>query len=65
MEQIYKALATIKKGVKEWFEWQDIISWAKLYRPSWVHLATQTKKPEIRETYRKKILRAYYEKCWY
>ena len=65
MERIYKVWSGIKKDIKEWIEWQDIISWAKMYRPSWVYLATQTKRPEIKETYRKKVIRAYYEKCWY
>lgn len=65
MERIREALLTVRKNIKERIEWQDIIRWAKMYHPNWACLATQTKRPEIRETYRNKIIRAYYDRCWY
>lgn len=49
----------IKRYISEWLEWQDARCWAKAIHPGWVQLATQRKRPEIRETYRKKILKAY------
>ena len=49
----------IKQSVKDWFEWQDAKAWAKVFRPRWVPFATQRRRPELRETYRKKILEAY------
>lgn len=55
---------TIKRNFKEWFEWQNAIAWARMNHPSWVQLATQRKRPEIRETYRIKIMRAYYDRRW-
>lgn len=55
-------ISDIKHHVKSWFEWKDILAWAKIVHPSWYELATQRKRPEIRETYRKKILREYYER---
>lgn len=54
----------IKRSVKEWLEWHDAVSWAKKNHPSWVELATQKKRPEIRETYRMKIIRAYCDRGW-
>lgn len=60
MELFYR----LKRYIKEWSEWQEAVSWAKLYHPSWVGLATQRKKPEISETYRTKIVRAYCDRCW-
>lgn len=65
MKRIVKMWFTIQKRIKEWVKWQDIINWAYVYHPAWVQLATQTKRPEIQKTYRDKILRAYYDKCWY
>lgn len=56
--------ANIKRNIKEWFEWQDAVAWAKTSHPSWVQLATQRKRPEVRETYRMKIIRAYYDRGW-
>lgn len=57
-------LETIKRNIKEWTEWQDAIAWAKISHPSWVHLATQKRRPEIRQTYRNKIVRAYCDRGW-
>lgn len=45
-----------------WCEWQKAKSWSKKYHRAWLHLATQWKRPEVRETYRKKVLEAYYNK---
>jgi hypothetical protein len=45
--------------LEEWFEWVDAKRWAKAYHPSWVRFATKISRPEIRETYRKKILETY------
>lgn len=64
MEEIRKTLKTIKNSYQLWLDWQDAVAWAKISRPSWVQLATQRKRPEIRETYRQKILREYCERCW-
>ena len=64
MKRIQKMLLSVKKSMKEWSEWQDAIAWAKINHPSWVELATQRKRPEIRETYRMKIMRAYYDRGW-
>ena len=52
----------IKNHIKSVFEWKDIMAWAKIVHPSWYELATQRTRPEIRETYRKKIFREYYER---
>lgn len=60
MELFYK----LKRCIKEWSDWNDAISWAKINHPSWVELATQRKRPEIRETYRTKIIRAYCDRGW-
>ena len=64
MEWIYKTLSDIKVKMKRQSEWQDAVEWAKVVHPSWVQLATQRNRPEIQETYRKKILRGYCERCW-
>ena len=45
--------------VAEWFEWQDARSWAKVYRPAWVHMATKCKNKKTRIYYREKIIAAY------
>ena len=52
-------LENIKNYIKSWIEWQNAKAWIKVFHPGWLHLATQRKRPEIRETYRKKILDAY------
>jgi hypothetical protein len=49
----------VKQFVKSWFEWQDAKAWANVFHPSWVQFATQRRRPEIQETYRKKILNGY------
>jgi hypothetical protein len=43
-------------------EWKRAKKWSKMYHPAWLYLATQRKRPEIRETYRKKVLEAYRNK---
>lgn len=55
-------ISDVKHRIQSWFEWKDILAWAKIVHPSWYELATQRARPEIRETYRKKILREYYER---
>lgn len=65
MDKIQKALMNIKQIIKNKSEWQEAASWAKMHHPDWVKLATQRRRPEIRETYRKKIVRAYCDRCWY
>lgn len=65
MEVISNTFVAIKNNYRLWLEWQDALSWAKMYHPSWAELATQRKKPEVRETYRTKIVRAYYDRCWH
>lgn len=64
VNNIVKKLDYIKNYIRSQSEWQNAICWAKMYYPNWVKLATQRKRPEIRETYRKKILREYYDRCW-
>ena len=34
-----------------WLEWQLAKKWSKELHPAWVRLATQIKRPEIRETH--------------
>lgn len=65
MEVIHKTFIAIKNNYRLWSEWNEALSWAKTYYPNWVKLATQMKRPEIRETYRMKILRAYCDRGWY
>lgn len=65
MDMIQKTLMNIKQVIKNKSEWQEAVSWAKMYHPDWVKLANQRRRPEIRETYRKKIVRAYCDRCWY
>lgn len=64
MDAFYNMIVIIKRNIKEQCEWQEAVSWAKVSHPSWVKLATQRKRPEIRETYRTKIIRAYCDRCW-
>lgn len=54
-------MLAIKQYIKSWIEWRNAIEWAKFCHPSWVQLATQRKRPEIRDTYRKKILNEYHK----
>lgn len=54
----------IAQIVKAWLEWQDAKNWARKRHPAWVQLATQYKRPEIRETYRNKILDEYNNTHW-
>lgn len=56
-------IMNIKAFIKSKREWDRAVSWAKKAHPNWAHLATQMKRPEIRETYRKKILREYCDVC--
>jgi hypothetical protein len=64
MEEIRKLFIAIKNNYQLWLEWNDAIAWAKISHPNWVKLATQRKRPEIRETYRTKIIRAYCDRSW-
>ena len=48
--------------VDSWCEWRQAKKWSKARHPAWVHLATQRGRPEVRETYRKKVLEAYRNK---
>lgn len=64
MENIRKTFIAIKNNYYLWLEWQDALTWAKMSHPIWVQLATQKKRPEIRETYRQKILREYCDRYW-
>ena len=61
---IMYAFDSIKTNLREMSEWDEAKEWAKTEHPSWVQLATQTRRPEIRETYRKKILRCYFDGAW-
>ena len=49
----------IEALIDAWQEWKYAKKWAKIYHPAWLYFATQRKRPEIRETYRKKVLYAY------
>ena len=49
----------IKYAVNSWLEWLDAKSWAKVYRPAWVQIATKAECEETRTIYRNKILCAY------
>lgn len=52
----------IESILDAWQEWRRAKKWSKMYHPAWLYLATQRKRPEIRETYRKKVLEAYHNK---
>ena len=52
----------IEAMLDAWKEWQLAKKWSKARHPAWVHLATQRSRPEVRETYRKKVLEAYRNK---
>lgn len=54
----------INNLIQSWLDWQDAKSWARKRHPAWVQLATQYKRPEIRETYRNKILDEYSKVHW-
>ncbi len=58
-------LLYIKRSIKNMSEWQEAADWAKTYHPYWFSLATKKNRPEIREVYRDKIVRAYCDRCWY
>lgn len=62
MEQLWN---TIRNHIRSWHEWQIALTWAEVFHPSWAHLATQIGRPEIRKTYRRKILREYCDRFWY
>lgn len=57
-----KLINTIDSWLDSWYEWQQAKKWSKMYHPAWLILATQRKRHEIRETYRKKVLEAYRNK---
>jgi hypothetical protein len=61
---ITNAFGVIKTNLRELSEWEEAKEWAKTMHPNWVRLATQTQRPEIRETYRQKILRGYFDGAW-
>lgn len=56
---IDQTLKDIKESIKLQREWRYAKAWAKVVYPNWIQFATQKKKPEIQETYRKKILNEY------
>ena len=56
---IEQILYIVKYKFNSWAEWQEAKDWAKSIHPGWHQLATQRKRPEIRATYRRKILNAY------
>ena len=56
---IVNALNSIEKFIQSWIEWENAKIWAELTHPSWLQYATQIRRPELRETYRKKILDGY------
>ena len=60
MELFYR----LKRCINEWSDWTDAISWATINHPNWADIAIQRKRPEIRETYRTKIIRAYCDRGW-
>ena len=55
-------IENIKQFAKSWIEWRDAKAWAKALHPNWVRFATQRKRPELRETYRKMILDGYHNR---
>ena len=56
---------TLRERIRDWFEWQDAREWAERYCPGWLYLATQEKRPELREIYRARILEAYRQDAEY
>lgn len=63
-EHIVKTWKRIKEEIRSQIVWDNAVAWAQMMHPSWVQLATQKKRPEIRETYRKKILDEYRKEYW-
>lgn len=61
MKQI-NVVEAVNAWFDSWVEWQMAKRWSKKYHPTWMYLATQRKRPEIRETYRKKVLEVYRNK---
>ena len=59
--KILEALYSMEHNMTLWMEWQNAKYWAEQYHPAWIHLATQRNRPELREMYRDKIVREYYE----
>lgn len=57
-----KLLELAESRFDSWLEWHRAKRWSKKLHPAWLHLATQRKRPEIKETYRKKVLEAYRNK---
>ena len=55
-------MKTMDAWFDSWCEWQMAKKWSKKYHPAWLYLATQTKRPEIKRVYRKKVLEAYHKK---
>ena len=59
-------IVKIVEDIYFWYEsrkeWRQAKKWSKMYHPAWIYLATQRKRPEVRETYRKKVLNAYRNK---
>lgn len=50
-----------KEALDSWLFWLEARAWARDAHPSWEYMATQEKRPELREEYRKKIMEAYLE----
>lgn len=61
LNYIAEACETVECAVDSWLEWREALRWAKKRYPAWAQFATQRKRPEIRTTYRNKIMNAYYK----
>lgn len=57
--EVMKLIDIIDYWFDSWLEWQCAKRWSKRYHPAWLKLAMQMKRPEIKTTYRKKVLEAY------
>lgn len=59
MSCIDEICVDINNAIDLWIEWKKAKRWAKVFHPAWVRFASQRNRPEIRTTYRNKILNAY------
>lgn len=50
---------TIMERFDAWLKWQDVKKWAEGLYPGWLYLATQEKRPELRELYKQRLIEAY------
>ena len=62
MMKLNDVMETADAWLDSWYEWRQAKKWSKKLHPAWLTFATQRKRPEIRETYRKKVLEAYRNK---